>query len=150
MSGNWTYKFLRKHDQVGVRQIQANLHRGFLIKSSSTSHGSWIHRARVGMLFQISWNKVYSYAPHLPPPVTLTRKVPGKVQQDQASMILTTCSMASTAIVPRVTLHVSKNSVIAPKTKYLLKDPSRNYHPLYSLNHLWKNLQTEGVSNAQV
>ena len=96
------------------------------------------------MLFQMSWNQIYSYAP--PPPVTLIKKVPGKFQQDQASMILTTFSMASTAIVPRVTLHVSKNSVIAPKTKYLLKDLSRNYHPLCSLNYLWKNLQTEGVS----
>ena len=46
----------------------------------------------------------------------------------------TSSSMTDTVMVSRITFHVCKNSPIAPETKYLVKDPTGNYHPLIQWN----------------
>ena len=56
-------------------------------------------------------------------------------------------------MVSRVTLRISKNSPIAPRNKRSFERPSRELPSIDSekfsktsgLDHLWKNLQTEGV-----
>ena len=61
--------------------------------------------------------------------------------------------MANIVMVSRVTFRISKNSPIAPRNKRSFERPSRELPSIDSekfsktsgLDHLWKNLQTEGV-----